>query len=182
MERPVLHRVRRLVTAAAAAAAIFAVAALAVVTLGPRVLPFQTRYVRSGSMTPTLPVGSLAIYTPASASDLHRGDVIVFHRPDVPSSDDSLVTHRIVRVEPTDEGVFFVTQGDANPQPDPWRVPASGAGWRLRASVPVAGYVVGLLGSHLGHTWIAALAAFLLGAYLLVEIWRRPSGASVATI
>jgi signal peptidase len=173
--KDVLHHLRRLTTKAAAAAAILAVAAVALVTLGPRFLPFQARYVRSGSMTPTLPVGSLAFYTPVAANELHRGDVIVFHRPDAPTTDESLVTHRIARVEHSARGTFFVTKGDANPQPDPWRVPADGSGWRLRASVPVAGYAVGMLGSHLGHTWILALVAFLLGAYLLVEIWRRPA-------
>lgn len=169
-----MHTMRRYVTRLAAAAAILAVAAVAGVTLGPNFLPFQTRYVRSASMTPTLPVGSLAFYTPVDASALHRGDVIVFQRPDAPSSDDSLVTHRIVRVEHTDQGPVFVTRGDANAHPDPWRVPANGSGWKLRASVPVAGYVVGLLGSHVGHTWILALAAVALGGYLLIGIWRRP--------
>jgi signal peptidase len=172
-----MHLVLRIVKRAAAAAAILAVAAVCLLTLGPKLLPYQAFYVRSGSMTPTIEVGALAFYTPADASNLHPGDVIVFHRPDAPKSSDSLVTHRIVKVEPTAHGKVFVTKGDANAAPDPWRVPATGSGWRFRGSIPVVGYVIGALGSHLGHTWVLALASLLLGGYLLADIWRRPDTA-----
>jgi signal peptidase len=145
-----------------------------VLLIGPRFLPFQTLYVRSGSMRPTLPVGSLTVYRPVDASALHVGDVIVFRRPSGHRAGE-LVTHRIVRVQTGPHGRQFVTRGDANAAPDPWRVPARGRGWRLWFSVPVAGYVVGVLESPLGHTWLLSALAVVAGVLLLVELWRpRP--------
>ena len=62
----------------------FGVVVLGLLTLvvGPQLYPFESFYVRSGSMSPTIPVGSLVIATRTPASKLHVGDVIVFERPD----------------------------------------------------------------------------------------------------
>jgi signal peptidase len=154
----------------AACAVVLLAVFVAALALGPRVLPFQTFFVRSGSMRPALPVGSLAFYTPIESRDLHVGDVIVFRRPD---GTRELVTHRIVRIETGSAGKQFVTKGDANGVPDPWRIPASGGGWRYRFSVPYVGYVAGLIGSPVAR--LALLVAFALGAAAtaLGAIWRR---------
>src|SRR5262245_16682667 len=65
---------------------------LLTLVVGPRLYPFQSFYVRSGSMTPTIPVGALVLATRTPAADLRVGDVIVFDRPDRPGS---MVVHRI---------------------------------------------------------------------------------------
>src|SRR5207253_10765508 len=100
---------------------------IAVVAIAPRFLPVQTFFVRSGSMRPTIAVGAQAFYTPVDSRDLQRGDIIIFRRP---GGTGELVTHRIFAVEHTGSGTQFVTKGDANALPDPWRVPATGHGWR----------------------------------------------------
>jgi signal peptidase len=151
-----------------------------VLLIGPRFLPFQTLYVRSGSMRPTVPVGSLAVYRPVDAASLHAGDVIVFRKPSGHGAGE-LVTHRIVRVESGAHGRQFVTRGDANSTADPWRVPARGRGWRLWFSAPAAGYAVGVLESPLGHTWLLSALAVVAGVLLLIELWRpRPELAPAA--
>ena len=73
-------------------------AALAILSLtaGPRVLPYQTYFVLSGSMEPTIPVGSVIVLLPASAEELGNGDVITFGRPD---HSETFVTLRIVGLE-----------------------------------------------------------------------------------
>ena len=48
-----------------AIAAIIAVALLAV-TVGPKVFPYQALVVRSGSMSPTIPTGSIVFYQQGS--------------------------------------------------------------------------------------------------------------------
>ncbi len=133
---------RLLVRASFAAAAL----GLAVLAIGPRLYPFQSFYVRSGSMAPTIPVGALVIATAAQADDLKVGDVIVFERPDHPGT---MVVHRIHAVEHTAVGKAFITKGDANAGPD---------GWRLDAALTRQG----LLGAF---ALVAAVVA-------LVWIWR----------
>jgi len=172
--RPSRSLRHRLVRRTGVFLAVLVATAAFVLLIGPRFLPFQTMYVRSGSMRPTLPVGSLAVYRPVDASALHAGDVIVFRRPSGHGAGE-LVTHRIVRVETGPHGRQFVTRGDANSAPDAWRVPARGQGWRLWFSVPAAGYAVGVLESPLGHTWLLAALAVVAGVLLLIELWRpRP--------
>src|SRR5437588_2550391 len=59
---------------------------LLTLTVGPRFYPFQSFYVRTSSMSPTIPVGALVIATRAPAGELRVGDVIVFERPDRPGT------------------------------------------------------------------------------------------------
>ena len=78
------------------------------------------RYVMSGDTmdgerSGSIPRGSLVYERLVPVDDLRVGDVITY-RPPPSSGEDDLVTHRIVSIGP--EGV--VTQGDAEPRPDPW--------------------------------------------------------------
>lgn len=145
--------------------------ALGLLTLvvGPRLYPFQSFYVRTGSMSPAIPVGSLVVATRASAAELKPGDVIVFQRPDRPQM---MVVHRIAAVEQTASGPVFTTQGDANGSPDAWVVPATGQGWRADYSISRAGFVVGWLHVAVSRRgWLASLA-IAAAVYALLVIWR----------
>ena len=142
---------------------------LLTLVVGPRLYPFEAFYVRSGSMSPAIPVGSLVVATRASAGDLRPGDVIVFHRPDQPQN---LVVHRIAAVEESASGRVFVTKGDANETPDGWQVPATGDGWQARYSISRAGFVVGWLHTAVSRRgWLGTLAITAAVAALIV-IWR----------
>lgn len=163
----------RLAPAAArlAVKAAFGVVLLGLLTLvvGPRLYPFQSFYVRTSSMSPTIPVGSLVIATRAPADELGPGDVIVFRRPDRPGM---MVVHRIDSVEQTPTGRAFVTKGDANGAPDSWRVPAAGAGWQAVYSMPRVGFTVGWLHAALSRRgWLGALA-IIAAVLALITIWR----------
>ena len=149
----------------------FAAVVLGLLTLvvGPQLYPFQSFYVRSGSMSPTIPVGSLVIATRAPADKLHVGDVIVFERPDRPGT---MVVHRIYAVEQTPAGRAFLTKGDANGSPDAWRVAATGEGWRAEYSLARVGFIVGWLHVALSRRgWLGAFAV-LVAVWALITIWQ----------
>ncbi len=142
---------------------------LLTLVIGPRLYPFQSFYVRTGSMSPAIPVGSLVVATRASAAELKPGDVIVFQRPDRPQM---MVVHRIAAVEHTASGPVFITQGDANGSPDAWVVPATGKGWRADYSISRAGFLVGWLHAAVSRRgWLASLA-IAAAVYALLVIWR----------
>lgn len=142
---------------------------LLVATIGPRLLPYRTFTVLSGSMEPTIPTGSMIFDREVDASQLARGDVVTFHPPGHP---DKLVSHRVVRVEETKQGSFLVTRGDANGVADDWRIPAQGNGLRYEFHVPYLGYVVGGLLTPVGRLVALTLAALWLGGLALWTIWR----------
>jgi signal peptidase len=139
-----------------------------VLAVGPRFLPYQVCSVLSGSMEPTLPVGSIVILAKTEGSQLNVGDIITFSYPNHPNQ---LVTHRIYQVKQGTAGPGFVTKGDANNAPDNWVVNGSGTGWREMLNIPYLGYILGALGSPLLRLLILGIPACFLGILLLVEIW-----------
>jgi signal peptidase I len=109
----------------------------AVTILVPRFAGAVPLTVLSGSMEPTLPVGSLVVVRPVDPADVRIGDVITY----LPNPEDpTAITHRVTGItHRTDGGVTFTTQGDANDAPD---LPVQD--FQVRARV---WYVV----HHLGH-------------------------------
>ncbi|MGN7253333.1 signal peptidase I [Arthrobacter sp. SAFR-014] len=70
---------------------------------------------KTGSMSPTIPAGSLAVVKKIPASEVRVGDVITIDRPSALP-----VTHRVTSVSPGESGTVSITmRGDANPTDDP---------------------------------------------------------------
>src|SRR5438445_10943530 len=80
-ERSGLGLVARVVSPLVLAVAGAIVLGLLAITVGPRFLPYQALVVRSGSMSPTVPTGSVVFYHRVAADDVKVGQVIVFSRP-----------------------------------------------------------------------------------------------------
>ena len=134
--------------------------------------------VYSGSMTPTIAVGGLAVDRTIPAKKVRVGDVITFDDPYVKGR---IVTHRVVAVIPTTHGLAYRTKGDANPFRDPWTIRLSGQVGRVAFSVPVAGYVLVYAHTREVRAVLICLASILLLFGLLRRIWRKetiaPAGA-----
>jgi signal peptidase len=153
------------------AATLFAgLAALAVFSyLALMVLGYRPAVVYSGSMVPTLKVGSVALDRTIPARDVKVGDVITFTDPFVSNR---LVTHRVVRIFHTPKGLAYRTKGDANPARDPWTVRLPGRVGRVSFSVPYAGYALWYLHTREVRSGLIVVAALLLLTWLLRRIWR----------
>ena len=143
---------------------------LLAVSVGPRFLPYQALIVRSGSMSPTIPTGSIVFYRKIAASKVKVGDVIVFTKPGDPSE---RVTHRVYKIGQSPTGPYFETKGDANGAPDDWRVPAVGTGWIERFHIARVGYGLVDLQSGLARLLLLVIPAALLGLITLYEIWQE---------
>ncbi|ODQ84390.1 signal peptidase I [Dietzia alimentaria] len=70
---------------------------------------------KTGSMSPTIPTGSVAVVKEISADEIEIGDVVTVDR------DGQLpVTHRVVEIYPQTPGEALIRmKGDANPDVDP---------------------------------------------------------------
>lgn len=155
----------------------FIVLGLAAITIGPRLFPYQALVVRSGSMAPAIPTGSIVFYRPIEATSVKVGDVIVFSEPGQPNTK---VTHRVYSIGNSANGEYFITKGDANGSPDDWRVPAVGKGWKAVWHIPYAGYILFDLQSTYGRLLLLLVPAAILALITLWEIWegRRQSPAT----
>ncbi len=166
---PALRWLGRIFSWAILAVALVIVAGLVAITVGPRFLPYQALVVRSGSMEPTIPTGSVVFYRHVNAADVKVGQVIVFSKPGQPNE---RITHRVFKIGTGPTGKYFITKGDANGAPDDWRVPAVGKGWVASFHVPTLGYVLADMQSTTARLLLLLIPAVLLGVITLVEIWR----------
>ncbi len=122
--------------------------------------------VAGDSMAPALPRGSLIQLAAIDAERIRAGDVVT-----VRADNGVLVTHRVVRVADLPAGRHLELRGDANPTPDPVLVPAGAVVGRVGLVIPVAGYVIGMLGSMPGLlSIISLLAAGMLAIWLLEDV------------
>ncbi len=169
-----------LVKALLAAALMAAVIALLLLVGGPKVLPYRVDVVASGSMAPTFPKGSIVVLGPISADAVAVGDVITFYPPD----HTSLVTHRVVQIKDGTDGRVFITQGDANPLPDPWELPATGNGWHCVLHLPYLGYLLSIGALSLGPISLIDVPIIALGLTILIPLWmpRRMAPKSTGTL
>ena len=143
----------------------------------------QLLTVVSGSMQPALPLGSLVLVVPRDADAVRVGDVITFSPP---ADDTRTVTHRVVDVQRTGEGVQVHTRGDANPVADPWTLHfPTGRTWVVVAEAPWAGRPWLWLAQPLHRRLVLVPAALLVTLMWLTTIWRRdatpPDGRAAPT-
>ncbi len=133
----------------------------------------QLLTVVSGSMEPSLPLGSLVLVVPRDAGAVRTGDVITFNPPGDPSR---TVTHRVVDVRSGSQGADLLvrTRGDANPVPDPWALQfPDHRTWVVVAQAPWLGRPWLWL-AHPTHRQLVLVPAVALVALMwLTVIWRR---------
>jgi signal peptidase I len=109
-----LGAIVRMLFQAATWIAVAGCVALVVATVAVFGLGLRPNVVTSGSMTPTIPVGSVALSKRADASTVHVGEVITATR-----ADGHMVTHRVISAEPKNGLTEIQLKGDANHALDP---------------------------------------------------------------
>ena len=167
---------RRSLHIARAATGLFAglVVALVMVYAALLVAGYKPVAVYSGSMSPTLGVGSLAVDRVVPAADVRVGDVITFSDPYLK---DRLVTHRVTQILHTKNGLVYRTKGDANPTRDPWTLRLTGNVGRVSFQVPIAGYILFYAHTREVRGALIAIAALLLLGTAFRRIWRSQAPA-----
>lgn len=128
---------------------------LLAVTAGVHVLVF-----RSGSMSPTIATGDLALTRTVPASELRVDDVV-----SVIDSGGNRVTHRVENIAEQGDQRQLTMRGDANEQTDS-EIYSVNEAQRVFFVVPKAGYVVAWSTGPVGLVLLGGYGAFLLSVLL----------------
>jgi signal peptidase I len=132
--------------------------------------------VLSGSMEPAMSPGDAVIVSEAPPSEIETGDVITFQ-----TNSETPTTHRVVEVRQTENGVAYVTKGDANEDPDRGSVPHDRVIGEVIFVIPFIGHVIRFANTQVGFF---ALVLTPMVLFVLSELWelaksiREPSSAS----
>ena len=134
---------------------IFVIIAIAPIAI-PKAFGVQAFNVISGSMEPTISVGSIVYVRNVELEELSQGDVIAFE------SGASVVTHRIVEINTEDK--LITTKGDANNTEDFNPVSYTNVIGRMIAHFPIYGTIVAWLTDTVGK--LVAVVVLVIGAVL----------------
>lgn len=139
-----------------AVAAILGLAFAAMLLVLPRVTSTTPLVVLTGSMSPTIPVGSMVYVETVPPEEIAVDDIITYQR----GESASVTSHRVIDIERDDEGdPRFITQGDANNAADLDPVTADRYRGRVAFSIPFIGYVRDFVASTTGLALLAIAGA-----------------------
>ena len=131
----------------------------------PKLFGYNAYVVVSGSMEPTIPVGSLVYAHETDPSTLNEGDVIVFINPERGTTP---ITHRVMSNDTASQTI--VTKGDANEREDMNPATYDNVIGKVMYHMPRVGFAASFMTSALGKL---IMALVMLEAWLLIEIGRR---------
>jgi signal peptidase I len=117
----------------------------------PNFLGYEVYNVVSGSMEPTIPIGSIIYVKEIEPAEINSGDIIAFR------GGDSIIMHRVVTNKVV-EGTF-VTKGDANEGEDMNDVPYDHLVGIVVRHIPILGQLLTLFGSTFGRICMVCFAA-----------------------
>lgn len=117
----------------------------------PEFMGYEIYNVVSGSMEPTIPIGSIIYVKPSDPVDIEKGDIIAFE------SGDSIVMHRVIQNDVINGE--FTTKGDANAAEDINEVRYKNLVGVVAYHIPVLGQLLILYASSLGKICMISFAA-----------------------
>ena len=149
----------------------------------PHLLGYERYVITGGSMSGAIERGSVVFSEPRPVQDLEVGDVITY-LPPADSGVTTLVTHRIVEIEPGEQGGSVLrTKGDANADVDPWTFSLVAQEQPVvEHTVPGLGYLLIALADREVRMLVIGVPAGVIALLALVELTRnlaalgQPSG------
>ena len=139
--------------------------ALAGVLIVPYLMGYTELAVLTGSMQPTLPVGTLIYVKETDPAQLEVGDVVTYRL-----DGDTMVTHRVIEMNP--EAETLVTQGDANEDPD-GEITFDRIVGKMDFSIPYLGYISLNIRTPMGIVSICGVLVLIILLTFIPEIFSK---------
>lgn len=128
----------------------------------PSVFGVKMFVVTTGSMEPTIKPGDLILSKKIDSKNLKEQDIISF------SEGETVVTHRIEKIESENNKLYFSTKGDNNNEYDMGRVEDINVEGIYFKCIPNMGNVVLFMQSKFGMILIMVVPLCLISAYYIV--------------
>jgi len=135
----------------------------------PQVAGFRMYIVLSGSMNPAFDAGSLVFVKPTVPEEIKSGDIITYKGL---GEEGQLVSHRVVEINNTDDGIKFTTKGDANEALDPNPVSAERLVGKVVLAVPYLGYFMEFTQTRQGIITLILIPAALILLFELRNFYK----------
>jgi signal peptidase len=120
--------------------------------------------VLSGSMEPAMSPGDAVIVRESSPADIEEQDIITYQ-----TSSETPTTHRVIEIQQTDNGVAYVTKGDANEEADRQPVPQSRVVGEVAFVIPYIGHVIQFANTQVGFL---VLVLTPMALFVISELWE----------
>lgn len=137
--------------------------------LGPRFFGIDFFNIYSGSMSPSLPVGSVVMVWPIEVSTIAVGDIVAFKT----GTGSDAVVHRVTEVIDENTLISFRTAGDANKSPDGYLVLPEDIIGKVFFQLPFLGYLSDFVRTKLGYVLSVVLPAMLIISLEISNIIRE---------
>lgn len=130
----------------------------------PLLLGYQMFSIKTGSMSPTIKIGSIVFVEPCrKLNEYSVGDIVTFSDKQTNRS----FTHRIVSINEADQS--FNTKGDANKTEDPSPTSLDKAVGKVVFIIPFVGRVTDALSSTVGKIVVAVV--YIAWAAIEIELF-----------
>lgn len=140
-------------------------AILAGLMIVPNLLGYESMAVISGSMEPTIPVGSIIYAKECDGDQLVVGDVITYQMGS------SRVTHRIEEIDYDTKEI--ITKGDANNTVDVNPVTFENVVGKVAFHLPLIGYISVYAFTPLGIAGVCGIAFVLILLHMIPEFFKK---------
>jgi signal peptidase len=120
--------------------------------------------IRSGSMTPSIPVGAAVVLDPAPLRDVRAGDIVAMRL-----DSGAIFTHRVTRLVSLQRVAYVETKGDANSTVDPALTPVDHVIGRVSLTLPLAGFLMAGLAAPAGYATVLLACLTLFAALWLLD-------------
>jgi len=139
-------------------------------------LPITGNYkfmvVRSGSMEPSVKMGSIVLVKPSANYSVD--DIISFNAGfRGPDGKDVPVTHRVIEMRVDQGDPIYVTKGDANEDPDTRELNHRNVIGKVLISVPYIGYAVEAARTPYGFLILILIPASIIAYSQVIKIWKE---------
>ncbi|SFL88071.1 signal peptidase I SipW [Salibacterium qingdaonense] len=137
----------------------------------PSAMGYEIKSVLSGSMEPTFQTGSIIAIKPTeeNGTEYQDGDIITFQQ-----DQETLVTHRIIGVNETNDQIVYETKGDNNDAADMDPVlDTNVVGEYTGFTIPYVGYFIEFANSPTGALVLLVTPGVIIFLYGILSIWRE---------